>query len=365
MSVVFYISGHGFGHAARAIQVVNALGRRAPSQPLLIRTAVPRWFVDGALEVPATILEGDTDTGVVQPDGLTVDEAESVRRADAFYRTFNHRVDAETTLLRAQAARLVVSDAPPLACAAADRAGIPCAVVSNFTWDWIYGGYPLFDAAAPHVRATIAEAYSRTTLALRLPFAGGFESMPRVEDAPLVARRARVERGDARARLALPDDRPIVLATFGGHRSGVSLVNAADEGSFLLVATDYEVRPGDPTHPAMRVIPAATLHGLGLTYTDLLAACDAAASKLGYGIVSECIANDVALLFALRGQFPEQDVMMRELPEVLRCRLIAHDTVVRGQWGAGIAALLAQAQPRQRMRADGADHVAARLLEMC
>ncbi len=364
MSVVFYISGHGFGHAARAVQVVNALGRRAPALPLVIRTAVPRWFIEGTLEVPATIVDGATDTGVVQPDGLRVDEQASVREADAFYQGFDARVGVECALLRELEARLVVADAPPLACAAAHQAGIPAVVVSNFTWDWIYGGYPLFDEAAPHVRARIADAYARTSLALRLPFAGGFETMAHVEDVPLVARRAHLSPEDARTRLGLPRSRPIVLATFGGHRSGVSLPSAAADGSFLLVATDYEVRPGDATHPAMHVVQAATLRDRGVSYTDLLAACDVAVSKLGYGIVSECIANRVALLFALRGRFPEQDVMMRDLPAVIRCRVLPHDDAVAGRWGEGIGALLAQPEPPGTMAATGAEVVSGRLLDL-
>ena len=70
MRLIFYISGHGFGHASRDIQIVNALARRVPSLRVVLRTTVPEWFLRASLDVPAEIIPGDTDVGVVQPDEL-------------------------------------------------------------------------------------------------------------------------------------------------------------------------------------------------------------------------------------------------------------------------------------------------------
>ena len=42
-----------------------------------------------------------------------------------------------------------MGDIPPLAFAAAAAAGVPAIALCNFTWDWIYGAYPLQLAAAP------------------------------------------------------------------------------------------------------------------------------------------------------------------------------------------------------------------------
>jgi len=255
-----------------------------------------------------------------------------------------------------------VGDIPPLAFAAAQAAGIPSVAISNFTWDWIYAGLPGFDRLAPGVRQQIAEANALSTLALRLPFHGGFETMPRIEDVPLVARHASVSRDDTRRRLGLPRSRPIVLATFGGHRGSIPLDRAADGGSFLLVATDYEVDASAPVHANLRVVTADALKRSDLTYTDLLAACDVVATKLGYGIVSECIANNVALLYSPRGRFVEQEVFMREMPAVLRCRMIDQDDLRDGQWEEPVQALLEQPPPAGSMPANGAEVAAERIV---
>jgi len=362
LSVVFYISGHGFGHASRSALVVNALGELAPELPIGLRTTVPEWFLRANVHRPVNIITGATDTGVVQPDSLSIDEAETARRAREFYAEFDTRVEREAAILREHRGTLVVGDIPPLAFAAASAAGLPSVAISNFTWDWIYGGLPGFDSAAPGVREQIAAANAQATLTLRLPFAGGFDGMRPLEDVPLVARRATVTRHDARARLGLPSTQRLVLATFGGHGGSVPLASAADDPRQLVVATEYEVPRDAPRHPNLRVVTRADMQRAGVTYTDLLAACDAVVTKLGYGIVSECLANGVPLLYTLRGRFIEQEVFMREMPAVMRSRLIDREDLVAGRWGDALDALLAQPAPASTLRADGADVIARRIL---
>ncbi|MGC4084859.1 MAG: hypothetical protein QM736_22780 [Vicinamibacterales bacterium] len=273
-------------------------------------------------------------------------------------------VSREACFLRECGARVVVSDIPPLAFAAAREANVPSVAFGNFTWDWIYGGFPSFDRTAPGVRSTIADANAMATLTLRLPFAGGFDGMRNVEDIPLVARVASVAPDDTRRRLRIPSNRPVVLATFGGHGASIPLARAADTGSFLILATDYEVRAGTPPHPNIRVVPARELDASGLTYTDMLAACDVVITKLGYGIVSECLANGLALLYTLRDHFVEQEIFMRDMPGMMRSRLIDPDDLREGRWADDVQALLAQPVPATIPAAIGADVAAARIVAL-
>ena len=45
-AIVFYISGHGFGHASRSIEVINAILARRPETRIGVRTSAPRWLFD-------------------------------------------------------------------------------------------------------------------------------------------------------------------------------------------------------------------------------------------------------------------------------------------------------------------------------
>ncbi len=362
MCLVFYISGHGFGHATRSLQLLAEIARRRPGLRLVLRTTVPEWFLRAGLDAPFELVEGDTDTGVVQPDGLTIDAEDTARRAAGFYTGFDRLVAREAARLQRLSATLVVGDIPPLAFAAAAEARLPSVAFGNFTWDWIYGGFSAFDTHAPGVRAAITRANACATLTLRLPFAGGFHGMRAIEDIPLVARQALLPRDETRRRLGLRDPRPVVLASFGGHGGSVPLGPAVD-GSFLLVATDYEV-PDGLDSPDIRIVSNRAMRDAGVSYTDLLAAADAVVTKLGYGIVSECLANGVALLYTLRGDFIEQEVFMREMPRVMRTRLIAQDELRQGAWGAPLQALLAQPSPLGRPPLDGAGVAAERVVSL-
>jgi L-arabinokinase len=91
-----------------------------------------------------------------------------------------------------------------------------------------------------------------------------------------------------------------------------------------------------------------------MDYEDLVAAVDVVVSKPGYGIVSECIANGTPLLFTSRGRFAEYDVMVEQMPRMLRCRHIAQEDLLAGRWRDDLEALLAQADPPERPRVDGA-----------
>ena len=52
-----------------------------------------------------------------------------------------------------------------------------------------------------------------------------------------------------------------------------------------------------------------------------------------------------------------------EMPKVLRCRYISQEDLFGGRWFDAISALLAQPEPRERPRVDGADVAADEVLK--
>jgi UDP:flavonoid glycosyltransferase YjiC (YdhE family) len=344
ITIVFYISGHGLGHVTRVIEVVQAVLAIQPDVRIVARTGAQPWPF--ALRAPEVELQRcEVDTGIVQIDSLRMDEDRTVCEAARFYSGFDRRVADEAQVLRQLEADVVVGDIPPLAFAAAARARIPSVALGNFTWDWIYSAYPAFGRVTPDVLSIVRHAYSQATVALRLPFHGGFEPMAAVtRDVPLVARRSVINRSDIRRALDCPGDIPIVLLSFGAY--GVEL------------PSDTALRSN-----RFRLVTAAREPPRGLRYEDLVAASDVVISKPGYGIVSECIANGAALLYTSRGRFPEYDIFVAEMPRFLRCCYISQDDLIAGRWEGAIDALLAQPAPPERPRVDGAGVVAAEILK--
>jgi len=342
--IAYYISGHGLGHSSRSIEVMRAIHALDPDRSIVARTAAPRWVFDSA---PAGVeyREFVADTGVVQRDSLSMDEDATAYAAAEFDRRFDALVETEARWLREAGARIVVGDVPPLAFAAAERAGIQGVAVANFTWDWIFSIYPAFERLAPRAIATIRTAYAKTSLALRLPFHGGFETMPVVRDIPLVARRSRRDPLATRQQLGVPADAVLVLASFSGFGLALPLDSLRKSNDFTLLIAERE--------------PPA-----GLRYEDLVAAADVVVSKPGYGIVSECAANDTALLYTSRDNFVEYGVLVAGMHDVLRSKFIDPADLRAGRWSTAIADLLAQPHPATRPRVDGAQIAARIVLEL-
>jgi hypothetical protein len=236
-------------------------------------------------------------------------------------------------------------------------------VLGNFTWDWIYAAYPQFETIAPGVVETIGASYARAAQALRLPLHGGFETMQTVvRDIPFIARRSRRGRDEARRALGLSLTDTVVVASFGGHNLGLDYGAIARRNPFRLLLTEYEY-PRDADGDSLVRITRRHLADRELKYEDLIAAADAVVGKPGYGIVSECVANGAAFLYARRSRFAEQDVFEREMPGLLRCRRIERDDLLTGNWREYIEALLAQPPPPTSPSTNGAEEAATAILE--
>lgn len=344
MSVVFYISGHGFGHASRSIEIINALIDRRPELRVVIRSSVAPWLVQRTARSGVTLSPAEVDTGVVQLDSLNLDARESIERAERFMATFNQRVASELAFLLEHRASLTISDLPALGVAAGHAAGIPAVASGNFTWDWIYSHYD----GGENVGAEIGVVYRDTTFAMRMPMWGGFETMPHVRDIPFVARRSRREPEEVRKALGIPVDQRVVLTSFGGY--GIEALNE----DALRTMTGYHVLlPG--------AIDENAMYDRGYRYEDLVRAVDVVVTKPGYGIISECIANDTALLYTSRGDFREYQVLVDAMPKYLRSAFLDHGDLFAGRWRSHLDGLLAQPEPPIRPAVNGAD-VAADIL---
>ena len=363
-TVVFYISGHGFGHASRQIEIINALRAIRPHLRVVVRTSAPRWQFDLAVTQPFSFAHGEPDTGVVQIDSLEVDAAASIGRAWDFHRTLDARAKTEARLLERHDATLVAGDIPPLAFAAAAAAGIPAIAIGNFTWDWIYEHYHAQVAATPDLLPVIRNAYATADRAWRLPMAGGFASLPRVIDAPLVTRHARRAPAETRRALGLPAGRPLVLVSFGRYGHGAidwARVTQQDDLGVIVTRDPVDTGPtlsGAHGHGALFEVDVAAMLDQGFHYVDLVAAVDVVLTKPGYCIIAECAAHDTALVYTSRGDFAEYAVLVEAMPRLLRCAYIEQRDLFAGRWTPVVRQVLDQPPLAERPATDGAQVVA-------
>ncbi len=356
-----YVSGHGYGHATRTAEVLRHVRARAPGLQISVRTTVPASLFERAVAAPLSVGSVSVGVGLVQKDALVVDEPGSLAAWQRFSERWDERVAVEARWLRESGARLVLGDIPPLAFAAAAAADVPAVALGNFSWDWIYGHLarrrPQFAEPAEQARV----AYGTAALLLRLPFAGDLSAFPRRVDVPLVVRRPRLERHDARRRLGL-DARRAVLLTFGGiglPGLRVSAFAALRDTQVLLTTAGDECGGSLPAN--LRRLDDTALEAAAVEYPDLVGAVDAVVTKPGYGIVSDCIGARTPLVYTERGDFPEYPIMVAEMGRYLPVAHAANDEVREGRIEDALARVLALPFP-EPPRMDGASVAAERLL---
>jgi L-arabinokinase len=357
--LLYYVSGHGFGHATRSAALIEAL-RRISSDSLRIhvRSAAPHWiFEDRGSDV--TCSTASIDPGMIQRNAFDLDLAATIQAHEAFADGWETLLRREAELLERIAPRVVLSDIPALAIGAAAAAGIPAVGVSNFSWDWILAGYA---DREPRLRPLIrryAEAYGKAECVFRLPMHGDLGAFPSIVDVPLLTRRSHLPRAVVRRQLGIADDerRPLVLVSFGGFGSGpLSAPETPEMEGYLFLA--FAEKPsgfrGD-----WRRLPTPS----PIPHEELVAACDALIGKPGYGTAAEVIAERTRFLYLSRADWTEGPPLEEGLARDGCARAIPRDDFFAGRWREHLDALLAQPLPAQAPAANGAEVIASQLLE--
>ncbi|HEV8662600.1 MAG TPA: hypothetical protein VGT06_05565 [Candidatus Methylomirabilis sp.] len=353
-AIVFYITGHGFGHATRMIAVMQALREAEPAVRLIARTAVLPALFAAHLGEAVTVVPGAVDVGTVQHDSLRLDKTASLRAYATFLAERPDRADSEGRWLRQVGAALVVGDIPPLAFEAASAAGVPGIAITNFSWDWIYAPYVAQEPAFAPLLRQIREAYGRSTLLLRLPLHGDLSAFPAVRDVPLIARRVPRDRAAVRGVLGLSGEEPLVVLSFGGFDLyGIDFSRLGHLSGYRFAVG----RPVAGAPPNVLGVPPDRVR-----HDELVGAADAVITKPGYGIVSECLAHRIPVVYTSRGEFAEYGPLVTGLHRYTVATFISNEDLLAGRWGPALQKVVGAPLPRERLEPTGADAAARTLL---
>jgi L-arabinokinase len=354
--VCFYISGHGFGHASRTMQVIKSLAAIATDVPIHIKTSTPRWFIETNLSPDHyTYHFQKNDVGVVQLDSLRLLPKETFKELEDFFSRREGLVEREAEWVGDSGIGLIVSDIPFVSFQVSNKAKIPGVGIANFSWDWIYEPFlEEFPRYRPLVEQ-IRQAYSLCDRLYRLPFHGDMSAFPHITDSPLIARISRRDRRETRRILDLPQDRKLILCSFGGM--GIDKPVSFTDSSFELFFTTEKVKPA----PGARAVSPEKMREAAISYEDLVAASDAVVTKLGYGIVSEAIANKTPLLYADVSAFREQPVFKRQISDWIPALPVSKESIFEGGWEKTAEKLLEMEFSENTPPVNGAEVIAGEL----
>lgn len=354
MAIAYYISSHGFGHAARQSAIIRQLAER--DLPIFVRSAAPQKFFDFP---NVQTHEQAYDVGLIQPDALHVD-------VEASFAAYQSILDDKTTIIQQEVAfiqknqiKLVVSDMPPLAFEVAAQANIPSVAITHFTWDWVYDHYSTDYPQFQPIIAGIREMYGKATLALQLPFSHKFDMFPHIEPIPLLANEPTKNRSEICQELNIPTDNKIGLLSMGGmswRGGGIDTLDQLVDWTFLVTPTIWEAS-NQPEN--FRLIPTDYPN-----YHDLIAAADMVVGKAGGSTVSECVAHHTACIYTIREDYRENELLDAALRKHTNSHFISKQEFEQGAWVDWLNMVVNRHYDWQEIPYNGATVAVERLLQL-
>lgn len=351
-----FITPHGFGHAARACAVMAAAQQHIPGLHWEIFTRTPDWFFAESLIGPYTLHPTETDVGLVQLDALRADLPATAQRLSELLPFAPEKVAALAGQVKSLGCRAVLCDIAPLGIAVAQAAGVPSLLVENFTWVEIYGEYVAECPALQPFSEQMAQWFAAADFHIQTepicqPSASATLTVPPVSRSP------RTDRTAVRARLAIPDNAPLLLITMGGvdfRHSYLERLGSHPDVHFVL--------PGN--HSTTDAPPNVHLLSprSGIFHPDIVAASDGVVGKIGYSTLAEVYAAGVPYGYVPRPRFRESEALAAFVEKEMTGFAIPADELDDGRWVECVPDLLALPR-RTGKRVNGAAQI-ARFLAM-
>lgn len=357
------ISAHGLGHLGQVAPVCNALRYLCPDLKLTLWSAIPKRILDRRICAPFAHIERPCDIGIVMHDALRVNIAaswEAYRDREANWET---QLEDAFTQVKSCTPDLIISDIGEMPLAAGQSMGIPTIAMSSLNWADIARHYFADLPQSKPVLSRLDAIYSQSTLALRLtpgmPMHGQQEAI-----VPPVGTISAHSRAALESRLLqhLPyPEKPCLLISMGGIETPLNFSDWPTQSDInLIIANQPTLAPAGDA--ARGLVNADTLRALyGLSFPDLLTACDAVLCKPGYGSFVEAALAGCPVLYVCREDWPEQRVLLDWLRQNARSLEFNLQDLAAGCFKSALDHLLTLASP-PAIRQDGAAVTARAIL---
>lgn len=330
------ISAHGFGHVGQTAPVVNELARRIPGLRITLRTAAPYSLLQKSFSCDFRHIPLAFDFGMRMTNAVDVQVEESAIAYRAFHADWMEKVEREAHAMQALEPDLLLANVPYLSLAAARVAGVCSVGMCCLNWADIYRHYCVRDAASRKIHEQMLEAYNSAECFLKLQPTMPMPDLSNARNINPVARVGRKLRASISGKLRLGETEKLVLVAMGGME-------------FRLPVECWPHLPG-----VRWIIPQAwqarrsdmfALESLDLSFSDVLASCDAVLTKPGYGTFAEAACAGVPVLYVSRRNWPEEPYLVQWLAEHDACMEVQRDALQAGDLGCALDQLWAMPKP--------------------
>ncbi|CBN54137.1 MULTISPECIES: hypothetical protein [Kamptonema] len=324
------ITNHGFGHAVRASSIAGTIQKLYPDILLIMVTTAPRWLLESYITGDFIHRPRAFDVGVVQSDSLNMDRGLTLEKLQELRTQQRSIIASEVDFIKQNRVGLVLADIPPLAAPIAKAAGIPCWMLSNFGWDFIYRDW---GGEFIEIADWISECFSKCDRLFRLPLHEPMSTFPHIEDVGLTGGDPRYNLDELKEKFGIkaPIEKTVLL-TFGGL--GLEQIPYHNLQQF----PDWQFISFDPQAPALpnlininnRDSQKSTL--IPFRPIDFMPLCGRLISKPGYSTFSEALRVEIPIVSLTREGFAESPVLLEGIQNYAHHQIISNSDFFESNW---------------------------------
>jgi hypothetical protein len=323
------ITNHGFGHAVRAASVAGVIQKLCPDILLILVTTAPRWLLESYITGDFIHRPRAFDVGVVQSDSLNMDRISTLEKLKEIRTQQRSIIASEVNFIKQNRVGLVLADIPPLAAPIANAAGIPCWMLSNFGWDFIYREW---GGEFGEIANWISECFGQCDRLFRLPLYEPMSAFPHISDVGLTGGDPRYNLDEIREQFGIkaPPEKTILL-TFGGlGLDQIPYQNLQHFPDWQFITFDSQA----PNLPNLLNIKNTELGKslLRLRPVDFMPLCGRLISKPGYSTFSEALRLEVPIVSLTREGFAESPLLLEGIKNYAEHQILSPAEFFDGNW---------------------------------
>ena len=316
------ITNHGFGHAARTASIANTIQKLCPEVLLILVTTAPRWLLESYIEGDFILRQRAFDLGVVQVDSLIMDKPATLEKLREIKKNHKSLIASEVNFIRQNHVNLILADIPFLAAGFAQATNIPCWMISNFGWDFIYRAW---GGEFIEIADWISDWYGKCDRLFRLPFHEPMSAFPNITAVGLTGGSPNFTIDELRSNWGIntPPEKTILL-TFGGL--GLQEIPYANISKF----SDWQFINFDASAPDLPNLIKVT--NRQYRPVDFMPICGRIISKPGYGTFSEATFLEVPVVTIPRDDFAEAAFMLAGITNYNHHQILTAAEFFQGNW---------------------------------
>jgi hypothetical protein len=316
------ITNHGFGHATRTASVAATIQKLCPKVLIIMTTTAPRWLLECYIEGDFIHRPRAFDLGVVQADSLNMDKEATLAKLQEIKRNQNSLIASEVNFIRQNRVNLILADIPFLSSNIASSANVPCWMMSNFGWDFIYRSW---GGPFTEIADWISDCYSKSDRLFRLPFHEPMSAFQNITDVGLTGGSPRYTPEELRSIWGIntPPEKTILL-TFGGL--GLQQIPYHNLQQF----SDWQFITFDASAPELPNL--LKIGDKKWRPVDIMPICGRVVSKPGYGTFSEATKLRLPIVSITRDEFAEAAFILEGIANYNHHQILTPSEFFQGTW---------------------------------